>query len=96
MEMLTENSVPNFLKNSANTPIRSPSVRLKSAMTPSTWWNSAKCVASKVSFRNTLSILNNFIGLNSFCWATLYSILALTAVVCVLSRFFWASSIFQS
>src|SRR5216683_7720500 len=43
-------------------PIRSASVRPRSATTPSTWWNSARWVASIVSLRNTRSILNNFAG----------------------------------
>lgn len=89
--------IPNFLKNSAITPMRSPNVKLRSATTPSTWWNSAKCVASSVSLRNTRSILKYLAGVKPPSWfASLYNMRALTAVVWVRSRFFWASSNFQS
>lgn len=43
-------------------PIKSANVRFRSATTPSTWWNSARCVASMVSFLKTLSMLNSLAG----------------------------------
>ena len=77
--------------------MRSPRVSPKSATTPSIWWNSARCVASSVSFLKTRSMEKYFWGLNSEPeLASLYSIRADTAVVWVRSKFFWASSIFQS
>ena len=58
-------------------------------MTPSTWWNSAKCVASTLSFRNTRSIEKYRAGggrpSGPFLDASLYSILELIAVVSVRS-----------
>ena len=69
---------------------------LRSAMTPSHWWNSAKWVISSVSFLNTLSIEKYLAGLNTFYWANLYSIWDETAVVCVLRMFFLVSSMDQS
>ena len=38
----------------------------------SIWWNSARWVASRVSFLNTRSIEKYFWGWNSFCWASLW------------------------
>ena len=87
---------PILEKNSFRIPMRSPRVRLKSATTPSIWWNSAKCVASNDSLRKTRSMEKYLTGVNSFCRPSLWSILALTAVVCVRRMFFWASSSFQS
>ena len=48
--------MPIFAKKTSMKPIRPPRVRLKSAMTPSTWWNSARWVASTVSLRKTRSM----------------------------------------
>mmetsp|Transcript_32500 Transcript_32500/g.65218 ORF Transcript_32500/g.65218 Transcript_32500/m.65218 type:complete len:207 (+) Transcript_32500:370-990(+) len=83
---------PSFSKNFSIMPIRSPSARLRSTTRPSIWWNSARCVASRVSFRNTRSMLKYFFGLNSFSCARRYSICAEMAVVCVRRRFFFASA----
>ena len=58
-------------------------------MTPSTWWNSAKCVASTLSFLNTRSMEKYRAAggrpSGPFTPASLWSMLALTAVVCVRS-----------
>ena len=56
---------PHFLKNSVNSPMTCASERFRSATTPSTWWNTAKWVASNVSFLNTRSMLNILAGLKS-------------------------------
>ena len=65
-------------------PMRSDRVRLWSATTPSTWWNSARCVASRVSFRNTRSMLKSFAGLKPpGCEAISFNNRADEAVVCV-------------
>ena len=56
---------PSLLKNWCRMPMRSPSVRPRSATTPSIWWNSARWVASRVSLRNTRSMEKYFTGLNS-------------------------------
>lgn len=57
---------PSLVKNSLSTPMRWPRVRPWSAITPSIWWNSARCVASSVSFRNTRSIEKYLAGVNGF------------------------------
>lgn len=62
-------SIPSLVKNWCSTPIRSPSVRSLSATTPSIWWNSARWVASSVSFLNTRSMEKYLTGLN-FSWRT--------------------------
>lgn len=58
---------PSLVKNSRRTPMRWPRVRPWSATTPSIWWNSARCVASRVSFRNTRSMEKYLAGVNGFC-----------------------------
>jgi hypothetical protein len=61
---------------------------------PSIWWNSARCVRSIASFRNTRSMEKYLAGRKPSC-ASLYSMRDDTAVVCVRSRFFSASDSFQ-
>ena len=63
---------------------------------PSTWWNSARWVASSDSFRNTRSIEKYRAGLKGFNCPSLYSIRVLTAVVWVRRMFFCASARDQS
>ena len=75
---------PIFLKKTSMNPIKSPRVMFSSATTPSTWWNSARCVASTVSFLKTLSMLNILQGRNPPGWLAIsYSMAADVAVVCV-------------
>ena len=44
-----------------------PRVMFRSATRPSIWWNSARCVASSVSLRNTRSMEKYLAGRNSAC-----------------------------
>lgn len=46
-------------------PIKSPNVKSTSATKPSIWKNSAKCVASSASLRNTRSMEKYFFGENT-------------------------------
>lgn len=57
---------PSLVKNSLSTPMRWPRVSPWSATTPSIWWNSAKWVASSVSFRNTRSMEKYLAGVKGF------------------------------
>jgi hypothetical protein len=57
---------PSLVKNSRRTPMRWPRVSPWSATTPSIWWNSARCVASRVSFRNTRSMEKYLVGTKGF------------------------------
>lgn len=85
--------IPILAKKSWIIPIKWPKFRFRSATNSSTWWNSAKCVASMVSFRNTRSIEKHLRGLNpSGSLAALYNSFVDTAVVWVRRIFFIASS----
>ena len=75
--------------------MRSPRVRLRSQITPSTWWNSARCVRSTASLRNTRSMEKYFAGRNPSC-ASLCRHRAETAVVCVRRMFLSASARFHA
>lgn len=55
-------------ESAGDSPIKSASVRFRSATTPSTWWNSARWVASTASFLKTRSILKSLAGLNPPGW----------------------------
>lgn len=70
MNLYGRKNEPNLLKNSCKTPIKLPKFSPRSATTPSIWWNSAKCVASKFSLRKTRSMLKYFTGLKGFCKKT--------------------------
>lgn len=56
--------MPSLVKNCWRVPIRWPRVSPRSATTPSTWWNSARCVASRLSLRKTRSMEKYFTGVN--------------------------------
>mmetsp|Transcript_13798 Transcript_13798/g.31294 ORF Transcript_13798/g.31294 Transcript_13798/m.31294 type:complete len:250 (+) Transcript_13798:404-1153(+) len=91
--------MPRRRKNSRSTPMRWPRPMFLSATKPSTWWNSARCVESSVSFRKTRSIEKHLRGVKTpvrlYSWASLLSTREETAVVCVRKRFFRASSSLQ-